>query len=288
MRKLAAIFLLLVSSVLANSLYPFRINDRVFCQYAGPSGGGGGTTTWTDTNSYRLLLEFQTTNSYGFLDTSGNGFVASNVASQVGRVVVGSNQNGRIEYAASFVAANSAYLVVPDNDLLSFPSATGSAPFSIYMWVNQTNTLAQFAGLLSKSWNAGAPDEWIARYDSADGGDLAFYTGNNDFSSYVKNHDGGLPSTNQWTLVTFVNNGGLQRDMIFYYNTNVVSIGDMGNTNATYTGMTNTSADIWIGRFNQYWGGLMGTIGIVPYSLTSNSVVLIYNNTHPTNNIRVR
>jgi len=168
------------------------------------------------------------------------------------------------------------YVNVSDNSNLSFGNGVTDSPFSISGWVKM-NDASDFIFVVKAT---STPREYL------------FYTAGDDKVYFVL-YDG-LPNRigryyntaltsfeNQWIhLVATYDGSSSDTGLKIYLNGNRVD--DSSTTAGSYTAMTNSSLDVYIGRFkNDYANGNIDEVAIFNSELSASDVTTIYNSGVP-------
>ena len=169
------------------------------------------------------------------------------------------------------------YVNVADADNLSFGNGSTDSPFSISAWVKM-NDASDFIFVVKAT---STPREYL------------FYTAGDDKVYFVL-YDG-LPNRigryyntaltsfeNQWIhLVATYDGSSSDTGLKIYLNGNRVD--DSSTTAGSYTAMTNSSLDVYIGRFkNDYANGNIDEVAVFNSELSPSDVTAIYGTGVPT------
>jgi hypothetical protein len=179
---------------------------------------------------------------------------------------------GKIGGAYSFDGDSS--ILVPDNDALSFEVGVGrDTPFSVSVWVNVTNT--NQARVIMAKVSDEANMEWTVSYTGYL--HLACYdSGGNYFTATTQPNS---TSVGVWQHVVMIYDGTQAPAGVELYLDGVLL--PSGGESAGYTGMTNTSHPLHIGRLGSYdnhqFLGTMDEMGIWGRALTGDEVAVLYN-----------
>jgi hypothetical protein len=143
----------------------------------------------------------------------------------------------------------------PQGDYLSTPASADwnlGNTWTMEFWIRSNNNSASNInipggqwGLINQGgWYGGMPDDNCILVGMA-GGYLTINQSANDDIQFTE------PTTQQWTHVAIVNNGGGSAQKVYYNGVEQVKV----SGNYTTNGKTNTTADLYIGRLsNQYAG----------------------------------
>lgn len=225
---------------------------------------------WSDPNSWAGLWEFETTNTVATLDTSGNGAHMTNqpnVATGPTRLIVGTNQYGRVENGYSFDGSS---------DYFKGGQVVTGFPYTASAWVK---------------WISG--DRCAVSFSSGADGNYFLLGVHSTLGAWVRHFDGTVydirvPATlnDGWHHIAgvsaAVNDHKLYLDGVLVGSSNyTVNAGAMGYARTTI-GYTADSTPLY------YMYGQMDGVGIAQTALSSNAIFTIYQNTNPTNNVRIR
>lgn len=194
------------------------------------------------------------------------------------------NKGKLLRYNAFFFDGINDYLSVPDDDKFSFTDGTDDLPFSIDVWAKMTDA-TNFI-FVSKYGTSDAVREWLLYTDGTDKlnlfiRDTSGNTTTRTSSTAITAYEG------QWVHITatfggagpnsasgFANAGD---EINLYINGQIISMASAGN-NASYTGMSNTSQDVWIGRQNvSYSNGFIKNVRIFNREVSATEVSNLYN-----------
>jgi hypothetical protein len=170
----------------------------------------------------------------------------------INTTLVGSNYTGtKAKYLPSF----SLVFNQPQGDYLSTPASADwnlGNTWTMEFWIRSNNNSASNInipggqwGLINQGgWYGGMPDDNCILVGMA-GGYLTINQSANDDIQFTE------PTTQLWTHVAIVNNGGGSAQKVYYNGVEQVKV----SGNYTTNGKTNTTADLYIGRLsNQYAG----------------------------------
>ena len=262
----------------------------------------GGDSGWTDTNAPIAMWEMNETNTTQTLDTSqyagglGSGYHANNklsVAAGPAQTIVGTNEFGRVENGYTFNGVNT-YFQCPSEFINAVSNDTVG---SINLWVN----LAVDDGNIHEffTFNSGAIETYILFFaDFGVGDDFLRVTIKADSviqSSYRTASDFTDALVGSNTMITLTQNGVAPKMSV---NGVDVALTDAGGSNdgVWLKGLTDattppTICSIGALDFSSLLQVLNGTIGEIEYYnyvLSTNQITDLYNNTNPTNNVRIR
>jgi hypothetical protein len=156
---------------------------------------------------------------------------------------------------AKFIPPLSLVFNQPQGDYLSTPASADwnlGNTWTMEFWIRSNNNSASNInipggqwGLINQGgWYGGMPDDNCILVGMA-GGYLTINQSANDDIQFTE------PTTQQWTHVAIVNNGGGSAQKVYYNGVEQVKV----SGNYTTNGKTNTTADLYIGRLsNQYAG----------------------------------
>ncbi len=165
-----------------------------------------------------------------------------------------------------------AYVEVADADNLSFGNGTTDSPFSISAWIKPTSTLFR---IFSKYQ---APN-YEYQFDVGSSGELRFYIF--DGSTYrARTTFGSVISTGQWShvAVTYSGVGGTNAQNGIKLYVNGVNIVGTTPSSGSYTAMSSTSAQVYIGKIaSNYSNGNIDEVSVFNTELSASDVTSIYN-----------
>lgn len=209
----------------------------------------------------------------GALDHSGNGNHG---------VIIDANWTTDIavppfnRYSVDFDGVDD-YATIADANDLSFGNGTTDSPFSIQAWIKMED--ATRFRIVVKNDNS-TNNEYIFTSDGLDRLALLLYANG---SNYLYTHTTSAITSNEgeWIHVVATYDGSKAHSGIaIYINGSLQSLTD--SKFGTYTGMSNTSATVLIGRFgSQYSLGLIDEVAIIPSELSAAQVTAIYNSGEP-------
>jgi hypothetical protein len=237
-------------------------------EYQGSSTNG----YWTDPNAGNLLArwDMELRNSTSVKDTGTNAYNADILPDLTGpqRVIVGTNVNGRVEHAYYFNGVNGKYLKTS-------ATVSVSTQWTISAWCFITNpaSITEPMRLISNedvSWVIIYVERVVPRR----------------YISYVYGVFSNTPQqpvipTNQWGHICIVESGS---KLETYFNG--VTYGTTANTASAKTSKIYIGARS--GESGSVWNNKIDDVRIYNYAMTSNSVLALYQNTHPTNNLEAR
>ena len=192
-------------------------------------------------------------------------------------------QNGtdtNISYANAGIVGNSAtfngsssLITIADNDNFSF----GTGSFSINMWVYPATN----AGFLISKRDASFIEYQSSFNITANTITLTLFSGGTTANSIGRTFTGTL-TLNAWNMVTFTFPGGTGVNNIKCY-LNSTSLAATNQTAGSYTGMSNTTAPVILGRQGNialgYFNGRLDQTRIwKARELTQTEITNIYNN----------
>ncbi len=171
-----------------------------------------------------------------------------------------------------FESANTDYLTIGDDSDFSF---NGDVPFSIEAWVNP-ESLANFMGIISKFVTAGNLREWIVLTEASGSVSLILY--HNDNSAWIWRESTTVMSINTWYHLVITYDGSETISGITIYINGIAESSYNDSTSGVYTGMTNTTSDVQIGRYDtgQYFDGLIDEVRVHRRELSANEVAARY------------
>ncbi|MHA2244899.1 MAG: LamG-like jellyroll fold domain-containing protein [Candidatus Hodarchaeales archaeon] len=169
-----------------------------------------------------------------------------------------------------FERSSSQKVTFSDSDAFSF---TGDSPFTISTWfkVESINTAMVIA---SKDDGAGGNREWDLSL--TDSGKPAF-TLFSDSSTYISRRYNTVVATDVFYHLVGVYDGSESTTGLCLY-LDGVRVDDTDATSGTYSGMTNGSADVWLGGngYGNYFDGLISSVQIFDYDLSHEEVLSLY------------
>jgi hypothetical protein len=240
------------------------------------------TTLWTDPNATVARYDFEGTAWSN--DTSGNAYTLTDHGA--GQVLIGTNNFGRTESAATFTKASSQYMdagnVTAMNSVPAFTMATwakfassGEGYDVLLASKNQMDN--NFRTVWGKSWRPWAPDLNDIALVVCNGGVAFAYT-----------TDGATTNNVWWHLVVTFSGG----TVVFYRNGQLVPSsvsGTMPSTTSSGAGPFQVGGETYNSR---YMDGQIDAFKWYPIALSSSQVAVLYTNMGgafgPTNNVESR
>ena len=187
------------------------------------------------------------------------------------------------EYSMSFDGMTD-YLIIPDNDNLSFGDGVTDSPFSISAWIKPNSTGVSFP-IINKLFATGSRDEWELRVTGID--TIRFVLYQNDIVTR-RGRDTTVQTTalQGWCHIvgTYDGRGGTTAyDGIKIY-VNGVRADNTNYTKNVYTAMNNTTSSVKIGYHDDFAilsNGLIDEVAIFNSELSASDVTTIYNGGTP-------
>lgn len=193
--------------------------------------------------------------------------------------------NVKNQYGLAFDGVNE-YMTILDNSVFSFTDGAGAdLPFSFSCWV-KINSFGTGSWLINKRGaTQSTQTEWQVTVGSAGAVTFALF-GGGGITSYIYITTNTNLSLNSWALVTCVYNGNeATAGLSIYFNGANQAV--TPTTGGVYTGMSNTTADVVIGKMGWtsggYFNGSIDEVSIFNTALTATQVKEIYNSGKPTN-----
>jgi len=296
MKRIAIAFLL--ATCVSAHAQDTAFFDQLFAQLSKPkaSAAPAVVTNWVDPNSYVYLVEYETTNTTAFLDTSGNNRHWSWEGTPVMKLeTCGTNINGRIEQCTTFGGANDLYRLLGETCAL-FSTGSADLPFSIGYWLNITSypAASSYDIVFSRFYSTKA--DWA--YDTAL---YTFNSGTNYFEFKLHNSTNNVGrwyvldgiATNTWHHYVFTYNGcggvNANTGMVCYID-GAVTNNFLNVSNGTYAYMDTTDRYMLMkgDSAGTFYNGKMDGFFVSSNELSAASVLNITKYTHPTNNVRQR
>jgi len=184
-----------------------------------------------------------------------------------------------VEPSLTFVAANTDNVTIPDNDAFTFNTAGQDQPFSILAWVNYTD--ATSGTIISKGATTGDKREWDFLTGGAD--TLVCNIWNTVGTAYIRivSDDALTPYEGEWIQVAYTYDGSeTTGGVALYINGEVIDA--TITTFGTYTGMSNSTADVKIGCRDEgdyFLDGEISEVIVYDVELTPAQVLANYNGT---------
>ena len=199
-------------------------------------------------------------------DTTGiNNGVTDNVTYVSGKVGNAANFNG-----------SSSDIIINDPDVLSFTSGGSDIPFSISFYIN-FNSVTSTQLFLNKT--SASDREWEVRFDATY---MRFYVYQNPTTWQAAYMNNNRITINQWhhIVCTYDGRGLNAREGMNYYLDGVFIGRDGAAASNTYTGTTNTNANVNIGQFHTgtlRFNGIIDELFFWDVELNQNQVTDLYN-----------
>ncbi len=214
--------------------------------------------------------------SYWRLDTfDGNVAVDSSGQGNTGTWQNGADSNSSwfFDTNAGFFDGVDDYIEITDNDSLSFGDGTNDSPFSVSCWIKQAAADVGVDGLVAKFSADGY--EWYLRIIN---GQVGFGVSDTDADSKIRWIDNSI-ADNTWHHVVGTYDGSeTVAGIKIYVDGSIVasSTSEQGD----YGGMSNTAADVWIGRFSSSalsYNGSIAQVKIYNRALNPTEIATEYN-----------
>ena len=214
-------------------------------------------------NRASTIPSISTTKTFNTLDTAVSGAFSADA-----------------QYDSSTITPSFAFdgtgdkIVCSNVNSLSFTDGSNDLPFSVSVWVYMVDA-TKFRPI-SKVSSAGY--EWLFIFDSSNRLRWRLYGSNSNIRMGI--YSGALTAyENQWVNLIGTYNGNETNSGLKIY-LNGASISTTNYSLGTYTGMQNTSADVFIGLYqpnNTSSNGNIGPIHIYNRALSANEVLHNYN-----------
>ena len=214
-------------------------------------------------NRASTIPSISTTKTFNTLDTAVSGAFSADA-----------------QYDSSTITPSFAFdgtgdkIVCSNVNSLSFTDGSNDLPFSVSVWVYMVDA-TKFRPI-SKVSSAGY--EWLFIFDSSNRLRWRLYGSNSNIRMGI--YSGALTAyENQWVNLIGTYNGNETNSGLKIY-LNGASISTTNYSSGTYTGMQNTSADVFIGLYqpnNNSSNGNIGPIHIYNRALSANEVLHNYN-----------
>lgn len=189
--------------------------------------------------------------------------------------------SGKVGNAVNFGNnSNINYVNIPDSDKLSFNDIYGDTPCSITFWVNFQALSSTANWLLCKRTGDSSNCEWQVHFA---GNSIQFTLMNINASAYISCGIPLVPTLGTWYHITIVYDGSKSHSQSkIYLNGNSQTVNFSGA--GSYTGMVNTTSNLFIGQYSGALSetlkhrGLIDSVGIWKNKmLTASEVSLLYN-----------
>ena len=211
-------------------------------------------------------------------DSSGNGHTATLTNGPTFSTDVPAAAAFTNTYSVDFDGTDD-YAAIADANDLSFGNGSTDSAFSIMAWVKMDDATNFRIAAKSVSTNN---REWLFTTDPNDKFSLTFYDPD-AANSILSRYDTALTSfEGQWIHVCGTYDGsGNNSGLSLYLNGSPVATVEV--TSGSYVAMSNTVADVTIGRWNVsgYANGKIDEVAIIPSELSAAQITAIYNSGVP-------
>jgi len=202
-------------------------------------------------------------------DTSGNGYN-------------GTISGGTVSGGLLTQTANTDHVRVGDYDAFSFTDGAGSdEAFSFSAWVRPTTATGSVQNIIGRI-DSSTSVEWGSFFNPSGLATFVLYKNNASFGTYILGQAGTAYTQNDWLHVVGTYDGGEASSGINVYLDGVNETSTQSGA-GSYTGMSNTPANLEIGnRGNGNFGliGDMDNVRVYDRELTTDEVTELYNEGH--------
>ena len=234
-------------------------------------------TSATDTHLGSIIPDLDSSLISWWRMDDVNGSTLTDYMGHNNGTITGATQTtGKFGKGMGFDVNNDDYIDVPDSDSLSFTDGNGKDnPFSINAWVN-TKDISNNAQWIVNKRGSGGHEYQLMYYQ----GFLYVHLFSNNGDYIAKKYYNPFIN-NTWFHIVATYDGSKSADGLKIY-VNSISVGEP-ESYGTYTGMTNTTSDLYIGRMGWtpqgYFNGSIDDVQIYNRALSPSEITALYNGT---------